>query len=325
MGETICRSISRRCGSAGGAGWGRFYDEGPPAREGRCAERPSAGRDSAMSAHRLRVAVIQFPGSNCEEETAWSLASVGLRPCILRWNEPAAELRRFAAAVLPGGFSFQDRIRGGALASKLPLVSALVEMAGEGLPILGICNGAQILVEAGLVPGLVPERVDMCLAPNRMEERSGYYSRWVHLRVEPAAADCLFTRTVRPGELLPMPMAHAQGRFQSRDRAVMSALRQLVPLAYADPAAPGGAAGFPWDPNGSLLGAAAVMNREGNVMGIMPHPERALWLHQVPPMLDGPWGGQRRAGAGWAREGPGWHIFRSLALALRGAAPGGAV
>jgi phosphoribosylformylglycinamidine synthase len=270
----------------------------------------------------LRVAVLQFPGSNCEEETAWSLASVGLEPWIHRWNEPVARLESAAAAVLPGGFSFQDRVRAGVLAGKLPLMEAVVAMAGEGKPVLGICNGAQILVEAGLLPGLNLERVEMSLAGNRMRGRSGYYSRWVHLEVKGAASRCLFTQTLKLGELLPLPVAHAEGRFITTSAEAAGLLGDLVPLAYADPETPG-AAEFPWNPNGSLLAAAGVMNRDGNVLGLMPHPERALWLHQVPPALDGGWGARRRRCRPIRSEGPGWHLFQSLALHLRRHPQGG--
>ncbi|MBU1702435.1 MAG: phosphoribosylformylglycinamidine synthase I [Candidatus Eisenbacteria bacterium] len=269
-----------------------------------------------MTSSHLQVAVLQFPGSNCEEETAWSLASVGLKPWIHRWNEPASLLQKAAAVVLPGGFSFQDRVRAGALAGKLPLMEAVVEMASAGKPVLGICNGAQILVEAGLLPGLEGERVEMTLAGNRMTGRSGYYSRWVHLEVKDVAADCLFTQTLKPGDLLPLPVAHAEGRFYTIDQKVSSMLDELVPLAYVDPENQGSSP-FPWNPNGSLLSAAGVMNRKGNVLGLMPHPERALWMHQVPPTLDGAWGEERRRFIQARSEGPGWHIFRSLALSLR--------
>jgi phosphoribosylformylglycinamidine synthase len=262
------------------------------------------------------VAVVQFPGSNCEAETARALASVGLRPWIHRWNAPARQLREAAAVVLPGGFSFQDRVRAGALAARLELMAVLVEMAAEGRPLLGICNGAQILVEAGLLPGWVPERVDLALARNRMRGRNGYYSRWVYLVATESAERCLFTRWLKPGTVLPIPVAHAEGRFVTRREEILSQLADWIPLRYADPSGQPTMA-WPWNPNGSLLAAAGVTNPSGNVLGMMPHPERALWLQQVPPGIAGPWGRLRRSGGVWGKPGPGWILFRNLALHLR--------
>lgn len=262
------------------------------------------------------VAVIQFPGSNCEEETARALRAVGLEAWIHRWNEGEEKLRRAQAVVIPGGFSFQDRVRAGVLAAKLPLLSVVVELAGEGRPVLGICNGAQILVETGLLPGIEAERVELALAANRMRGRSGYYTRWVYLRVGEEAEACVFTKRLKAGDLIPIPMAHAEGRFAGPEVEASESMRGLTPLVYTTPDGDR-ALEFPWNPNGSLLSAAAVMNGRGNVMGMMPHPERALWLRQLPPSLRGDWGLKRRSRFAPSDPGPGWGIFASLAGALR--------
>ena len=139
-----------------------------------------------------RVAVIQFPGVNCEAETLRALERVGLVAEVFRWTRPAGELRDFQAYVLPGGFSYQDRVRAGALAAKDPLVEVLHGELERGKPALGICNGAQVLVEAGLIPG--GSGVELALARNRMRGRTGYFSRWVYTRVEPSP--CVFTRAL---------------------------------------------------------------------------------------------------------------------------------
>jgi len=276
-----------------------------------------------------QVAVLRFPGSNCEREALQAVERVGLAGRIVRWNEPAAALRSFDAFILPGGFSYQDRIRAGAVAARLPLLDIVARKAREGAPVFGICNGAQILVEAGLVPASVgpdaaapsvdrPENAEedpvrLALAPNRIPARDGYYTRWVFLAPGGAASRCLFTRGLDAP--LPMPMAHGEGRFVTADSAEAARLDQGVALRYAGP---GGepAGGFPLNPNGSLADAAGLVGGTGNVLALMPHPERAQRLAQVPEHLPGPWGDRRRRAGGSAAldgEGPGLELFRRLA------------
>ena len=272
-----------------------------------------------------RVAVVQFPGVNCEAETARALERVGLEAEIFRWMRPAGELARFDAYVLPGGFSYQDRVRGGALAAKHPLVEVLAERAEHGAPVLGICNGAQVLVEAGLVPG--GGEVELALARNRMPGRAGYYARWVMVRIE--ASPCLFTRTLEPGTLLPLPVAHGEGRFTSRAEGRLADLAAAgqVPLRYASPDGRTAAA-FPDNPNGSEEAVAGLCNAGGNVLALMPHPERAQDLGALSRAVGGPWAerrdarleaiasaGGRHEEAG-AEDGPGLAIFAGLARHL---------
>lgn len=264
------------------------------------------------------VAVLQFPGVNCEAETLRALSRAGLEGEVFRWTRAASELGRYAAFVLPGGFSYQDRVRAGALAARDPLLGALAELAAEGRPVLGICNGAQVLVEAGLVPGR--GRVELSLARNRMPRRSGYYSRWVYCRVEPSP--CVFTRDLPAGTLVPLPVAHGEGRFTAGSRTVMPKLLEAgqVPLRYAT-AAGEIAEEFPALPNGAEVAAAGVCNAAGNVLAMMPHPERALELGALARGVAGAWSERRLAcvqGDGdLAREdGPGAVFFRGLAAHL---------
>lgn len=268
-----------------------------------------------------KVAVLRFPGSNCESETLQAVNRAGMDGRIVRWNEPPHSLGDFAAYIIPGGFSYQDRIRAGAVAARLPLLDVLARRARDGAPILGICNGAQILAESGLVPGPYledAEPVRLALAPNEIEHRNGYYTRWIFLTPGPAAVDCLFTRYI--DEAVPMPMAHGEGRFVTTDEELEESMESRAALRYAHPdGRPAGC--FPWNPNGSAAGMAGVANREGNVLALMPHPERAQILAQVPEDLPGRWGDARRRARrtdGLASDGPGLALFRALARELNG-------
>ncbi|NOT34044.1 MAG: phosphoribosylformylglycinamidine synthase I [Candidatus Eisenbacteria bacterium] len=261
---------------------------------------------------RPRVAVVQFPGVNCERESARALERSGLEAEVFGWTRAASELHDFDAYLIPGGFSYQDRVRGGALAAKDPLLEALAAAAERGKPVLGICNGAQVLVEAGLVPG--GEHVELALAGNRMPDRSGYFARWIYVRIEASA--CVFTRHLPVGTLLPLPIAHGEGRFTSRDPDRLAALGAAgqVPLRYvrADGTP---AAGFPANPNGAEFDAAAVCNARGNVLAIMPHPERALNAGGLGRAVAGEWAAHRdraRASGEADAAGPGLSLFEGL-------------
>ncbi|MGH7724595.1 MAG: phosphoribosylformylglycinamidine synthase I [Candidatus Eiseniibacteriota bacterium] len=267
---------------------------------------------------RPRAAVVRLPGMNCEDETVRALEAAGLLAVIVGWDEPASALAGYDAYVLPGGFSYQDRVRAGAIAAKDARIEAIAERAAQGVPVLGICNGAQILVEAGLVPGADEDRVALALAVNRMPQRDGYHSRWVVLE---ARGGSLWTEAFAPGERVPMPMAHGEGCFSARDPKRLSELaaRGQVPFAYAADVA-GGDVHWPANPNGSEANAAGVTNARGNVLALMPHPERAERLYHVPLDLGGPWGDRRRRlasePAGLDGPGPGHGLFLSLAWHL---------
>jgi len=253
-----------------------------------------------------RIAVLQLPGVNCETETAWAIERAGLAAEVFRWTRPARELRDFQGYVLPGGFSYQDRVRAGALAAKSPLVEVVAEESERGKPVLGICNGAQVLVEAGLVPG--GGGVELALARNRMERRTGYYARWIRVRVEPSP--CVFTHALEPGRVLPLPMAHGEGRFTGAPGRMAALVRAgQAPLRYCD-AAGGVATAFPDLPNGAEESAAAVCNARGNVLAIMPHPERALERGTVARSIRGAWHGPLRGGP--TASGPGAVLFAGL-------------
>ncbi len=265
---------------------------------------------------KIRICVVQFPGVNCEYETARAARKAGMDAAILRWNERLVEFEKFDGFILPGGFSYQDRVRAGAIAATDEVSGVIAGQAASGKPVLGICNGAQVLVEAGLVPGLGEGEVQMALAPNSGMGRGGYYCNWVYLRVNCAPPRTAVTWDLEPGEILPVPVAHGEGRFTSRIDGLFDDLEaggQIV-FKYCDPA--GGPAGtFPENPNGSERMAAAISNRAGNVVAMMPHPERCAWVRQVPGEVRGPWGERRLASRSYRAmddDGPGARIFSSI-------------
>lgn len=209
-----------------------------------------------MSEARPRIAVVVFPGSNDDRDAAWALSALGAEP-VLVWHGDR-ELPRVDGIVLPGGFSYGDYLRSGAIARFAPAVGAVASFAADGGPVLGICNGFQILCEAGLLPGAL-----------RANESLSFVCRDVTVRVE--RADMLFTSRCAVGERLVIPVKHGEGCFYADEEllAELEAADQVV-LRYE--------AGH--NPNGSVDDIAGVSNAAGNVLGLMPHPE-----HAVDPLL----------------------------------------
>jgi phosphoribosylformylglycinamidine synthase len=264
----------------------------------------------AVLSRRPHGAVLQLPGVNCEDESARSVRQAGGEADIFRWTRPAAELERYDGYLVPGGFSYQDRVRAGAIAAKDPLLEVLASAAAGGKPILGICNGCQVLIESGLVPGIEPGAVEVGLAANRMPGRRGYLSRWVGLEAV-AGTHCAFVAGLAGS--LPVPMAHAEGRFTHEDPEAFARLAAEGHVALRYVPLPGGSGG---NPNGSLADAAGLTNRDGNVLALMPHPERAAQLRMVPEDLPHAWGALRRRAAADADRleaaGPGFWLLRRL-------------
>lgn len=286
------------------------------------------GVDSSMpNTQKPKIAILQFPGMNCETETKRAVESVDLDANVIRWNQPAEQLRFFDAFLLPGGFSYEDRVRAGVVASKEPLFDVLAEQAEQGKPILGICNGAQILLESGLLPGLHPGRIEMALAHNYITHedkvvRRGHHCGWVNLRVEVEPDRTPFTRKLRSGQIFPITVSHGEGRFTSANTETIVALQERNQILWRycndegqiEP-------GLPVNPNGSELNIAGICNPAGNVVALMPHPERSFFLRQVPSAWFGEWGERRRLACGeplaWNSPGPGRAIFESLAEFLK--------
>jgi phosphoribosylformylglycinamidine synthase subunit PurQ / glutaminase len=210
----------------------------------------------------VRVGVVVFPGSNCDADTVHGLRLVGAEPVEL-WHEQA-DLGGVSAVVLPGGFAYGDYLRAGVIARFSPVMRAVSAFAAEGGLVLGICNGFQVLAEAGLVPG--------ALLRNRSLR---FASREVAIAATHDRSP--FTQLVAPGRPLRMPVAHGEGCYYADD-ATLDALERdgQVLFRYVDDA---GRVPSSVDdranPNGSLRAIAGVSNRAGNVAGLMPHPERA--------------------------------------------------
>jgi phosphoribosylformylglycinamidine synthase I len=227
----------------------------------------------------MRIGIIQFPGSNCERETMLAVKRVGMDPVEFLWNESHEKLRALDGYVIVGGFSYEDRSRAGVIAALDPIIQELKLQSEAGKPILGICNGAQILVESGLVPGIENYRIGMALTENkRIAEGkvlgTGYYNAWVHMRLSDHYQRNAFTRHLTPKDILHLPIAHGEGRFVMSQALLQECeIQGLGVFQYCD------AAGeikdhFPVNPNGSMKNIAAISNKAGNVLAMMPHPER---------------------------------------------------
>jgi phosphoribosylformylglycinamidine synthase len=207
----------------------------------------------------VKVAVITFPGSNCDYDLYKAVQQVGGEPSFV-WHRERG-LTDFDAVLLPGGFSYGDYLRVGAIARLSPVMEDVVSFAQNGGPVLGICNGFQILCEAQLLPGALVRNASLRFA-----------SKDVFLRVE--RADTMFTTSYDEGQLLRVPIAHGDGNYEA-DKGTLEQLEAegRVVFRYVD------RAGEPTDesnPNGSWHNIAGIMNEQGNVLGMMPHPERAM-------------------------------------------------
>lgn len=199
----------------------------------------------------MRTGIVVFPGSNCDRDVHHVLNDVmGINAQYI-WHTKES-IDDYDALILPGGFSYGDRLRAGVIAAKSPIVEAIKKKAHEGLPILGICNGFQILVEAGLLPGALVKNVKL-----------KFSCKW--LKMEVLNVNTPFTNMFKLNDEIQIPIAHGEGRFVIGDDTLeeLKQNNQIV-FKYKDQ-----------NPNGSTEMIAAICSKEGNVMGLMPHPERA--------------------------------------------------
>jgi phosphoribosylformylglycinamidine synthase len=207
----------------------------------------------------MKFGVVVFPGSNCDHDTYHVISKIIGQPVDFIWHKEE-EISHFDAIILPGGFSYGDYLRTGAIARFSPVMRSVKEFAREGGLVLGICNGFQILCEAGLLPGALLRNRDL-----------KFICEHVNVRVE--QTDTPFTSECKTGQVLSMPIAHGEGNYFC-DVATLDELERegRIVFRYCDPE---GNLTDAANPNGSLANIAGICNRERNVLGLMPHPERA--------------------------------------------------
>jgi phosphoribosylformylglycinamidine synthase len=258
-----------------------------------------------MGAH---VGVLMFPGTNSEAETVRACEAVGLDARLVHWTAPLERVRAYDAYVLSGGFAYEDRVRAGAIAAHDRLMDIVREGAGSGKLVLGICNGAQILLEAGLAPDVDGSGVPQA-GFTRNLPGGRFRSTRVHIKLTSAPQRCAITAALEPGTVIPAWASHGEGRLAA-DAAMLERMHSTEYLTFAY-------ARFDGEltndtdiiPNGSPLAVAGITNRTGNVLAIMPHPERDAWTFMHPEEY-----GDRAA---ILAPSGGIRLFESFAAALR--------
>jgi phosphoribosylformylglycinamidine synthase I len=213
-----------------------------------------------VNGNRVKFGVVVFPGSNCDHDAYYACKKIMGQDAVFLWHKEA-DLKGVDAVILPGGFSYGDYLRCGAIARFSPVMKEVARFARSGGVVLGICNGFQVLLEAGLLPGVLLRNSSL-----------RFVCKYVRLRVENAGTR--FTLRCVPGSVLELPVAHGEGNYFTDTET----LRRLegegrIVFRYCDAS---GAVTPEANPNGSLSGIAGIINEEGNVLGMMPHPERAV-------------------------------------------------
>lgn len=200
----------------------------------------------------MKTAVVVFPGSNCDRDLAVALEQVTGRAPTMVWHRDSELPEDVDFIGLPGGFSYGDYLRSGAMAARSPIMRAVADAAARGVPVLGVCNGFQVLTETGLLPGALMRNAGL-----------NFVSRAVELRVENTQS--LFTSAYESGETIRIPVAHHDGNYQA-DAETLDRLEGNGRIAFR----------YAEEVNGSARRIAGILNDSGNVLGMMPHPERAI-------------------------------------------------
>jgi phosphoribosylformylglycinamidine synthase I len=213
-----------------------------------------------MAESKVKFGVVVFPGSNCDHDAYYACKHILGQEAVFLWHKEA-ELQDVDVVILPGGFSYGDYLRCGAIARFSPVMKEVVRFAEKGGLVLGICNGFQVLLEAGLLPGVLLRNSSL-----------RFVCKHVHVRVENTATP--FTSSSQEGEILKIPVAHGEGNyFTDPDTLARLEENNHIVFRYCDPS---GAITENANPNGSLGNIAGILNERGNVLGMMPHPERAV-------------------------------------------------
>ena len=243
-----------------------------------------------MKREEIKICVLRVGGTNCDAETKRAFEELSVKAETVHVNEivKRRNLLEYSALVFPGGFSYGDYVRAGAIWAKWILAKLgkdLKTFVYENRPILGICNGFQVLVEAGLLPSFegISPYPDAALATNFPP---GYNCRWIYIKHENNGS-CIFTVKIPEGKVLRMPVAHAEGRFmfaKDKERQHLERLYENDQLVFRYCTYSGEYAGerFPTNPNGSFHDIVGICNPEGTIFGLMPHPERAFYWWQQP-------------------------------------------
>ncbi|MGA3035966.1 MAG: phosphoribosylformylglycinamidine synthase I [Vulcanimicrobiaceae bacterium] len=220
-----------------------------------------------------KVVVYVFPGTNSEDETKRALEASGVDVALVRSDDTTDAAKKADGYVLPGGFAHEDRIRAGAVAAHDRAMDVVIEAAEKGKPVLGICNGAQVLLESGLVPGTSQvRRPSAAFAPNIPGGRFRCVHIYMRLLIAPARSALL--AALPKDAVIPAWVAHGEGRLAASFDELAHVEREHLAFVYSDA---NGDVNPEAVPNGSALGAAGLINKAGNVLAIMPHPERDAW------------------------------------------------
>jgi len=248
-----------------------------------------------MKLEEVKVCILRVGGTNCDAETQRAFEDSGVKAEVIHLNDVVRNksLIDYHALVFPGGFSFGDYVRAGAILAKgvvAKLGNELKQFVNEERPILGICNGFQVLVETGLLPGFDGSS-DLPQASLATNLPIGYRCMWVHLKHE-NRGKCIFTSKIKEAEVLRIPIAHAEGRFMFDRRKEEDYLKKLherdqLVFRYCDEEGGPAEGKFPVNPNGAFHDIAGICDSTGTILGLMPHPERAYYGWQQPDWTRG--------------------------------------